>query len=135
MTGELKQVSGSVTITNVRTGTVIFSGNNDDNSGNYAIPGSELVVGDNRFDIKGITIDDEQKIERLSVNLKPAVKAVLTLTNSGTPTTRKRSKRFMIRNSSDVQSMESQMLLVLKLLVILDHQILLLLKEAPSSNH
>ena len=105
MTGELKQVSGSVTITNVRTGTVIFSGNNDDNSGNYAIPGSELVVGDNRFDIKGITIDDEQKIERLSVNLKPAVKAVLTLTNvSGIRTRRKKSKKFMIRNSSDVQS-------------------------------
>ena len=70
---ELKQVAGSVTITNKRTGSVVFTGNHTNSSGTYDIPGSELASGqDTEFEVKGITIDDEVGTDSVTVFLKKA---------------------------------------------------------------
>ena len=70
---ELKQVAGSVTITNKRTGSVVFTGNHTNSSGTYNIPGSELASGqDTEFEVKGITIDDEVGTDSVTVFLKKA---------------------------------------------------------------
>ena len=70
---DLKQVAGSVTITNKRTGSVVFTGNHTNSSGTYNIPGSELASGqDTEFEVKGITIDDEVGTDSVTVFLKKA---------------------------------------------------------------
>lgn len=80
---ELKQVAGSVTITNKRTGSVVFTGNHTNSSGTYNIPSSELASGqDTEFEVKGITIDDEVGTDSVTVFLKKASSMFIQITTT-----------------------------------------------------